>query len=175
MRFRTSLSSRSHLSQFQHSWCQPTDETVVSVCSNNLESSQNQSSALLWDTKCPNRSVLEGKTKLKSPSLHFLALLFRCPVTTAAESCEEQCDVSLSVACQPKMPLLQLGSPFQMGDYHLTGNQEREKSNGERGRGGVKAIQREVFQTGATISPATCSSEGLGGLPRAVLWLELRV
>lgn len=50
---------------------------------------------------------------------------------------------------------------FSDGDYYLTGNQEREKSNGERERGGEKAIQREVF------SPATCSSEGLGGLPRA--------
>lgn len=79
------------------------------------------------------------------------------------ESCEEQCDGFLSVACQPKTSSLQLGSLFQMGDYHLTGIQEREKSNGERERGGVKAIQREVF------SPATCSSEGLGGLPRAAI------
>lgn len=110
MHFRTSLSSHSRFSQFQHSWWQPRDETEVSISSNNLDSSRNQSSTLLWDTKCPNCSVSVPKVSFSPP----FTPLFRCPVTTAAESCEEQCDGSPSVTCKPKTSLLQLGSPFQM-------------------------------------------------------------
>lgn len=155
MHFRTSLNSHSRLLQFQHSCCQPTDETEVSMSSNNLDSSRNQSSTLLRDTKCPNCSVFAPKVSFSPP--------FSPLVQVPCYHCGWELWGAMWRVSFCSMPTQNVFASawISFSDGGLPPHWkpgEREKQWRERKRGCESNPERSFL---------SCSSEGLGGLPKA--------